>query len=304
MDGRVALVTGGGRGVGREHALALARAGARVVVNDMGSAGDGAGADAGPAAEVAAEIRALGGEAVSDTSDVTSWGAGAAMIRTAVEAFGDLHVLVTNAGILRDRMFTGMSEEEFDSVLAVHVKGTATIARHAAGFWRDQAKAGDAGDRSIITTTSHAGLAGNVGQVNYSGAKAAIAAMTQTMAMELARYGVRANSIAPIARTRLTLSVPNPQLFDPPADPAEFDRWDPANISPLVVYLASADCPLTGQVLGIHGGTICRYSPWSVAEVLEHDGQWTVDALSEALGSAEPIASRTQMDVVRRQIAG
>jgi NAD(P)-dependent dehydrogenase (short-subunit alcohol dehydrogenase family) len=304
LDGRIALVTGGGRGVGREHSLMLAAEGAKVVVNDLGGSGDGTGSDVSAAQAVVDEIRAMGGEAVANTDSVTSWEGAKAMVDAAVDAFGDLHVVVCNAGILRDKLLVNMGEDDFDLVMAVHVKGTYTVARHAAAFWRERAKAGEQVDRSIVTTTSHAGLAGNIGQVNYSAAKAAIAGMTLTLSKELGRVHGRANCVAPVARTRLLEGVPGSEFMAPPTDPAVFDRWDPANISPVVAWLASASCPLNGEVLGVHGDTVCRYSRWSVAEVFENDAdRWTVDQLAQAGATMTPLPLRTQMDVVREQLA-
>jgi len=201
LQDRVAIITGGGRGIGREHALLFASLGAKVVVNDLGGAIDGSGSDVSAAQSVADEITAAGGQAVANTDSVSSFEGARAMVEQAVSTFGDLHVVVNNAGILRDRMLVSMSEEEFDAVIAVHLKGTFSVTRHAADYWREQAKAGTTLDRAIVNTSSGAGLHGNVGQTNYSAAKAGIAAMTAVNAMELHRYGVRANCIAPVART-------------------------------------------------------------------------------------------------------
>lgn len=299
LDGRVAIVTGGGRGVGREHALLLASEGAAVVVNDLGGNTDGTGSDQTAAESVAAEIVAAGGKAVANGDSVTSWEGAQRIVNTAVETFGDLHVVVANAGILRDRIITNMTEEEFDAVIDVHVKGTFCVARWAAAYWREQAKAGNVQDRSIVTTSSAAGLHGNPGQTNYSGAKSAILGMTQVMAMELGRYQVRANAIAPLARTRLILQTPGTEWMNPPEDPAVFDQWEPANISPVVAWLASAACPANGEVLGVHGGTVCRYQQWAVAETVTHDGRWTVAELQAAAGGwTKAPKVRTQLDVV------
>ena len=203
LQDRVAIITGGGRGIGREHALLFGSLGAKVVVNDLGGAVDGSGSDVSAAQSVADEIVAAGGQAVANTDSVSSFEGAKAMVDQAVSTFGDLHVVVNNAGILRDRMLVSMSEQEFDDVIAVHLKGTFNVTRHAAEVWREAAKAGTVGDRAIVNTSSGAGLHGNVGQTNYSAAKAGIAAMTIVNAMELNRYGVRANCIAPVARTRL-----------------------------------------------------------------------------------------------------
>src|SRR5580698_9896299 len=221
LQDRVAIITGAGRGIGREHALLFASLGAKVVVNDLGGAVDGSGADISAAQSVVDEITAAGGQAVANTDSVSSFDGAKAMVDQAVSAFGDLHVVVNNAGILRDRMLVSMSEQEFDDVIAVHLKGTFNLTRHAADVWREQVKAGNGGDRAIVNTSSGAGLHGNVGQTNYAAAKAGIAAMTIVAGMELQRYGVRANCIAPIARTRLTLQTPGmgesmgQSVFDP-----------------------------------------------------------------------------------------
>jgi NAD(P)-dependent dehydrogenase (short-subunit alcohol dehydrogenase family) len=277
LDGRVAIITGGGRGIGREHALLFAAEGAQVVVNDLGGAGDGTGADAGAAQSVVDEIVAAGGEAVANTDSVTSFAGAKAMVEQAVDAFGDLHVVVNNAGILRDRMLVSMSEEDFDAVVAVHLKGTFNISRHAAGYWRDRAKLGVDVDRAVVNTSSGAGLHGNVGQTNYAAAKAAIAAMTIVNAAELKRYHVRVNCIAPIARTRLTLATPGiGEVMDQP-------QFDPGRVSPLVAYLSSADCPFTGQTFSVYGGGVGIYQGWSIAEEISTDDIATVADLAAAM---------------------
>jgi NAD(P)-dependent dehydrogenase (short-subunit alcohol dehydrogenase family) len=269
LDGRVAIITGAGRGLGREHALLFAAEGARVVVNDLGD----------EAEEVAAEIRATGGEAVAVSGDVADWAGGEAMVAAAVRAFGDLHVLVNNAGFLRDRMLVSMSEAEWDDIVAVHLKGHFVPTRHAAAHWREQAKAGVAVQGSIVHTSSTSGLLGNPGQTNYGAAKAGIGAFSIICAQELGRYGIRSNCIAPAARTRLTEATPG--LGDVVAAPADgFDLWDPANVSPLVAYLATADCDVTGRTFFVQGGTVRVMEPWSFGERLERDGRWTVEELA------------------------
>jgi len=279
LDGRVVVITGAGRGIGREHALLMASEGARIVVNDLGGATDGSGdADLTPAEETAAEIRAMGGEAVTNGANVTDWEGVQGMINTAIEAFGDLHVLVNNAGILRDRVLVNMAEGEWDAVLDVHAKGHFVPTRWAAAYWREQAKAGSTEPRAVVNTASGAML-GNMGQFNYAGAKAAIAAMTLVAAGELGRYNVRVNCLAPVARTRMTLATPGlGDIVAPPEDPSEFDKWDPANISPLVAYLSTADCPYTGGVWHVGGSEVGLYGGWSLADedVLVTEGRWTV----------------------------
>jgi NAD(P)-dependent dehydrogenase (short-subunit alcohol dehydrogenase family) len=279
LDGRVAVITGAGRGIGREHALLFAHEGAKVVVNDLGGATDGSGADTSAAQAVVDEIKAAGGEAVASTDSVTDFDGAKRIIGTAVETFGDLHVVVNNAGILRDRMLVSMSEEEFDSVVAVHLKGTFCMSRWAADYWREQSKAGTVTDRAIVNTSSGAGLHGNAGQTNYSAAKAGIAAMTIVNAMELHRYGVRSNCIAPVARTRLTLQTPGL------TDVMDKSVFDPENISPLVAYLATDGCPFNGQVFSVYGGSVGIYQSWSIAEEVTSDDRWTVADLAKAMDS-------------------
>ncbi|HJR24415.1 MAG TPA: SDR family oxidoreductase [Acidimicrobiales bacterium] len=280
LDGRVAIITGAGRGLGRAHALLFAAEGAKVVVNDLGD----------EAEAVAAEIRSAGGEAVAFASDVTDWDAGEAMVATAVREFGDLHVLVNNAGFLRDRMVVSMSEAEWDDIVAVHLKGHFVPTRFAAAHWREQAKAGVSVQASIVHTSSTSGLLGNPGQTNYGAAKAGIGAFSIICAQELGRYGVRSNCLAPAARTRLTEATPG--LGDVVAAPAEgFDLWDPANVSPLVAYLATAGCELTGRTFFVQGGTVRVMEPWSFGERLERDGRWTIEELAEQVPGLFPSGS-------------
>src|SRR5262245_1529178 len=242
LDGRVAIITGAGRGIGREHALFFANEGAKVVVNDLGGANDGTGTDLTPAQRVVEEIKAMGGEAIVNGDNVADWEGAQRMINSAVEAFGDLDILVNNAGILRDRVLINMTEEEWDAVVAVHLKGHFAPTRWAAAYWREQTKAGVNKPRNVVHTSSTSGLFSNPGQANYGAAKSGIATFSQIAAKELARYGVKSNCIAPAARTRLTESTPGlGDIIAPPKDQAAFDLWDPANISPLVAYLASAD---------------------------------------------------------------
>jgi len=236
LDGRVAIITGAGRGIGREHALLFAREGASVVVNDLGGANDGTGADAGPAQQVVEEITAAGGKAVANTDNVATWDGAAALVNQAVGEFGRLDVLVNNAGILRDAFIAGMDESQWDSVIAVHLKGHAATLHHAAAYWKAQSKAGEPVNGAVINTASASGtFMPNAGQSNYGAAKAGIAALTLVAADELERYGVRVNAIAPIARTRLTLATPGMgALFAAEVEEGEFDAFSPANISPLV----------------------------------------------------------------------
>jgi NAD(P)-dependent dehydrogenase (short-subunit alcohol dehydrogenase family) len=284
LDGRVAIITGAGRGIGREHALLFAHEGAKVVVNDLGGALDGSSHAASPAEEVVAEIKAMGGEAVANHDNVAEWEGGQRLVQCALETYGTLHVLVNNAGILRDRVLVNLSEEDWDSVINVHLKGHFVPTRHAANYWREEAKAGNPVKAAIINTSSTSGLLGNIGQSNYGAAKAGIAAFTVIIAEELGRYGVRANAIAPAARTRMTESTPG--LSDhvvAPSDASKFDTWDPANISPLVATLAMADCDITGQVFFVQGGTVRKFQNWTMTAALEKNDRWSVAELAEQL---------------------
>jgi len=274
LEGRVAIITGAGRGLGLEHALLFAAEGAKVVVNDLGEVAE----------ETAAEVRAAGGEAIASNHDITDWDGGRELIEAAVGAFGRLDVLVNNAGILRDRMLVSMSEEEWDVVVDVHLKGHFVPTRFAAAYWREQVKAGQEVKASIVHTSSTSGLLGNPGQTNYGAAKAGIGSFSIICAQELARYGVRSNCIAPAARTRLTEATPG--LGEVVAAPTEgFDVWDPANVSPLVAHLAGAGCDITGRTFFVQGGTVRVMEPWRMGDKLEHDGRWTIDDLAQQLPS-------------------
>jgi NAD(P)-dependent dehydrogenase (short-subunit alcohol dehydrogenase family) len=278
LDGRVAVITGAGRGIGREHALLFAGEGASVVVNDLGGANDGSGTDSGPAHQVADEIVAAGGKAVANTSDVSTWDGAEELVAQAVREFGRLDVVVNNAGILRDAFIAGISESEWDAVIAVHLKGHAAVLRHAAAYWKARSKAGDQIAASVINTASASGVTvPNPGQTNYGAAKAGIAALTLVAAAELERYGVRVNAIAPIARTRLTLATPGMgAIFAQEVEEGEFDAFSPANIAPLVAYLATEKCPHTGQVFAVQGGSIQKLRGWGVASSIETEGPWTI----------------------------
>jgi NAD(P)-dependent dehydrogenase (short-subunit alcohol dehydrogenase family) len=284
LDGRIAIITGAGRGIGREHALLFAAEGAKVVVNDFGGALDGSSTTASPAEEVVAEIAAMGGEAAANHDNVADWEGGARLVNFAVETFGDLHVLVNNAGILRDRVLVNLSEDDWDAVINVHLKGHFVPSHHAATYWREQAKAGQTVKASVICTSSTSGLLGNIGQSNYGAAKAGIAAFAVILSEELGRYGVRVNAIAPAARTRMTESTPG--LMDyvvKPSDAAVFDVWDPANISPLVAALAMEDNTATGQVFFVQGGTVRKFQNWRMTDTLEKNDRWSVEELAEQL---------------------
>jgi NAD(P)-dependent dehydrogenase (short-subunit alcohol dehydrogenase family) len=254
-EGRVCIVTGAGRGIGREYALMLAAEGAKVVVNDLGGSRDGTGADVGPAQLVVDEIVAAGGDATANTDDVGTWAGGEAIVRQAIEAYGALDVVVNNAGILRDRMLFSMAEDEWDAVLRVHLKGTFATCRHAAAHWRDRSKAGETNDARIINTTSVAGLYGNAGQTNYGAAKAGIAAFTQIAAIELGRYGVTANAIAPGALTRLTDDLGLPEEMTA--------RFEPRWVAPVVTWLASPQsADISGQVIESSGLVLAIAEGW------------------------------------------
>jgi NAD(P)-dependent dehydrogenase (short-subunit alcohol dehydrogenase family) len=283
LDGRVAIVTGAGRGIGREHALLFASEGAKVVVNDFGGAVDGSGADS-PAGGVVEEIRSSGGRAIANGEDVSDWDGGRRLVEAAIEEYGDLHVLVNNAGILRDRVLVNMTEDEWDSVVKVHMKGHFVPTRHAAAWWRQQAKQGRELNVSVVNTSSTSGLLGNPGQANYGAAKAGIAAFTVIAAQELSRYGVRVNAIAPAARTRMTESTPGlSEIVGVPKDESAFDVWDPANVSPLVAYLATESCSLTGKVFFIQGGRVRLFQSWAMNEGLAGTGRWTIEDLAREL---------------------
>jgi NAD(P)-dependent dehydrogenase (short-subunit alcohol dehydrogenase family) len=283
LDGQVAVITGAGRGIGREHALLFAKEGAKVVVNDLGGASDGTGGDPTAAEQVVEEIRALGGEAVVNGDDVADWAGAERMIAQAVDAFGRVDVLVNNAGILRDKVIAQMSESDWDSVIRVHLKGHFAPLHFAAGHWRERSKAGEQVRASVINTSSTSGLHSNPGQANYGTAKSGIATLTEIAAKELSRYGVRVNAIAPAARTRLIAQTPTVDALMPQAAEGEFDPWDPANISPLVVALASPESTVTGRVFWVAGGTVKLYKSWSVESRVESDSRWEPSALAKEI---------------------
>jgi NAD(P)-dependent dehydrogenase (short-subunit alcohol dehydrogenase family) len=277
LEDKVAIVTGAGRGIGREHALGLARAGAKVVVNDLGGSLSGEGADASPAQSVVNEIVAAGGDAVASYDDVSSFEAAEHMVGRAVERYGRLDILVNNAGILRDRMLVNMTEDEWDAVIAVHLKGHFAPTRHAAAHWRERSKEGEDVRGRVINTSSPSGVFGNVGQANYGAAKAAIAGFTVIAAQELGRYGVTVNCIAPNARTRMT-EVTFGEL--PRPEEGEFDPLDPANMTPVVVALCADEAQgITGQCFFVWGGSVNVLRPWEAGELFASDGGWDADDL-------------------------
>ena len=276
--GRVVVITGAGNGIGRAHALAFAAQGAKVVVNDLGGARDGTGSSAGPAQAVADEITAAGGEAAANTDDISSWAGAERLIRQAVDTFGGLDVVVNNAGILRDKMIVTMTEQDWDAVIAVHLKGTFAVLHHAAAYWRQRAKEGHANDARVINTTSPSGLFGNPGQANYGAAKAGIASLTVIAARELGRYGVTVNAIAPTALTRMTLDIEMMRAAAAAAD------LGPEAISPLVVWLGSAESrPVTGRVFGVWGNAITVLEGWVNGPNVSRDTRWDQAGLSEVV---------------------
>jgi NAD(P)-dependent dehydrogenase (short-subunit alcohol dehydrogenase family) len=285
LDGKVAVVTGAGRGIGREHALALARGGATIVVNDLGASLAGEGTDSGPAHDVVREIEALGGEAVANGENVADFAGAKRMIDGAIAAFGRLDILVNNAGILRDRMLVNMEEHEWDAVIEVHLKGHFAPTRHAAAYWRERSKAGDQLNARVINTSSPSGVFGNVGQVNYGAAKAGIVSFTLIAAQELQRYGVTVNAIAPNARTRMTEAA----FGEIPPPEEGFDPADPANNSPIVVALCADEAQdITGQVFFVYGGVVNMLSGWEAGELFASDERWDPEALLQELRDRLP----------------
>ncbi|ASU83206.1 short-chain dehydrogenase [Nocardiopsis gilva YIM 90087] len=291
-ENRVAIITGAGRGLGRAHALEFARQGAKVVVNDLGVERDGTGHSREPAAQVAEEIRDLGGDSVAATGDISTTEGAADLIRTALDTFGRLDVLVNNAGFLRDRMLVNLTEEEWDSVVRVHLTGHFLPLKHAATHWRSEAKAGRDVDARVINTSSGAGLLGSVGQSNYAAAKAGSVALTLVAAAELARYGVRVNAIAPAARTRMTEDLFADTMAVP--ENSTFDRMDPANVSPLVAWLGSSEsAKVTGRVFEVDGGRICVMEGYRHGPAIDKGARWHADEIGATIhtllaGAAPP----------------
>ena len=277
LDGKVAVITGAGRGIGREEALLMAKHGAKVVVNDLGGHFDGTGQSRSPAEDVVKEIRAAGGEAVANYESVTDFKSAKRIIDCAVENFGKLNIVVNNAGILRDRMIFNMNEEDWDAVVGVHLKGSFNVARHACTYWREQHKNGNLLNGRLINTSSDSGILGNAGQSNYGAAKAAVAAMAIIVDREMTRYGVTANAIAPLARTRLTVDA-TPQTAAGMAKPKDSD-WDPftpAHVAPLVAWLGSDDAKdVHGEVFRVGMGTVWLMQGWhSVGRVSKKGSMW------------------------------
>jgi NAD(P)-dependent dehydrogenase (short-subunit alcohol dehydrogenase family) len=294
-EGRVAIITGAGRGIGREHALLLAHHGAKIVVNDLGGSMDGEGNDQGPAQDVVDEIKAIGGEAIANNDDISDWDGAERLITSAIEAFGGLDILINNAGILRDRMLTNMSEAEWDAVIKVHLKGTFAPSRHAAAYWRERSKAGETNDARIINTSSPSGIYGNVGQTNYGAAKAGIASFTIIAAKELGRYGVTVNAIAPAALTRMTEGL---GMGNAPEEIKE--QMSPAHIAPIVCWLASPQAAhVTGRVFDVSGRMLSVSESWHRGPTLENppdDLEELGPKVSELVAQARPNANMQGYD--------
>ena len=283
LDGKVAVVTGAGRGIGRAEAMLLAREGAAVVVNDLGGEWDGTGKDDRPAQQVVDEIAAEGGRAAANYEDISTWAGAEKLIRRAVEEFGTLHIVVNNAGILRDAMLFNMEEGGWDAVVAVHLKGHAATSHAACAWWREQAKAGNPVSGRIVNTSSESGLYGLKGQANYASAKAGIAALTQVTAREMKKYGVTANCIAPRARTRLITETFGEGMMAAPED--GFDQFAPENVAPLVAFLASdAAGHISGQVFLVFGGQVTLMKPWTAGPTIDRGERWTVQELDGEIG--------------------
>ena len=282
LAGKVAVVTGAGRGIGREHALLMAKLGAKVVVNDLGAHFDGTGAPtATPAQDVVSEIKEMGGDAIANGDNVADFKAAKNIVDTAIKTFGKLNIVVNNAGILRDRMIFNMDEESWDAVVAVHLKGTFAMSRHACEYWREEHKKGNVLNGRIINTASDAGLLGNVGQTNYGACKAAVATMAIIIGQEMKKYGVTANAIAPVARTRLTVDATpsTAALMGGEVKAGDFDVWGPQNISPLVAWLASDDAAgCNGQVFRVGGRTVWPMKGWHSAAKIQNAKMETWDA--------------------------
>jgi NAD(P)-dependent dehydrogenase (short-subunit alcohol dehydrogenase family) len=291
IDGKVAIVTGAGHGIGRGHALALSKAGAKVVVNDLGGSVSGDGTDKGVAEEVVQVIRSRGGEAVANSGDVSDWKDAEDLVHQAVSAFGQLDILINNAGIVRDKMLFNMTEQDWDAVIGVHLKGTFATTHHACVWWRERYRAtGDPVNASIVNTTSPSGLYANPGQANYGSAKAGVVTLTRVTSVEMGRYGIRANAISPAASTRITATMrTGSEGPREPDDYTTFESANPGNCGPVVVWLGSnASDHVTGQVFGVSGTTITHYIPWSRGESVTNprtDEMWEPEQIGPAVDS-------------------
>ncbi|MEU6073820.1 SDR family NAD(P)-dependent oxidoreductase [Micromonospora sp. NPDC047074] len=286
LHGRVVVVTGAGRGLGREHALLAAAEGASVVVADTGAAADGTGSDPSVVEAVAAEITTAGGQAVASTADVATTEGARELLALARDTYGRVDGLVNNAGILRDRMFVNMSEDDWDAVIRGQLRATFAPCRVFADHWRTESKAGNQPVASIVNVSSTSGLIGAVGQTNYGAGKAGIAALTVILAQEIGRYGVRVNAVVPVARTRMTQDLPGiGEIVAAPADPAAFDVYHPGNVSPLVAWLLTAGAPVTGEVYYAKGGEIRRFAPWSYDWTLDKGARWSVEEIAKEMAT-------------------
>jgi len=287
LDGLVAVVTGAGRGIGREHALFMASEGASIVVNDLGGSGDGTGEAATPAQEVVSEIEAAGGKAVASTHNVASEDGAEGIIAAGVDAFGKVDIVVNNAGVLRDNVLINMGPEDWDVVVSVNLRGTYLVTRAAAKHWRERSKGGEQVAASVVNTASESGLFSNPGQANYAAAKSGVATLTQVAAKELKRYGVRANAILPRARTRLTEVIGGKVMDALQPKEGKFDKWHPANVSPFVAYLAGPGCEISGEVFLVGGALVQRVKPWELDEGWKIKGEerLTVDVIAKEVGA-------------------
>ena len=282
LDGRVVVITGAAGGLGREYAALFASEGAQLVLNDIGAARDGSGSDAGVVQELVGEITATGADAVGNAEDIATMAGAEQVLAQALDTYGEVHALVNSGGLLRDRMFVNMSEDEWDAIIRGHLRAHFCPSRVLAGHWRDRSKAGDPVKASIVNTTSNAGLFSQPGQSNYAAAKAGIAGLTITLADELARYAIRVNAISPAARTRMTTAVPG--MAEMVAAPAsdEFDVYHPGNVAPVVAWLSAEHCPLTGAVLYAQGGEVRILEGWHEARTVDRGRRWTITELDEA----------------------
>ena len=284
IDGRVVVITGAAGGLGREYARLFAAEGARLVVNDIGAARDGSGNDPRIVEDLAAEIAAGGADVVANAEDIATMDGARRVLEQALDSYGEVHALVNSGGLLRDRMFVNMDEEEWDDVIRGHLRAHFCPSRVLAAHWRDRSKAGSGVKAAIVNTTSNAGLLSQPGQSNYAAAKAGIAGLTITLADELSRYGIRVNAISPAARTRMTTEVPGmAEMVAAPSSADEFDVYHPANVAPVVVWLATADCAVTGAVLYAQGGEVRVMHGWHVAHTLDKGRRWTVEELHAEL---------------------
>ena len=284
LGGRVVIVTGAGQGLGREHARLIAEEGGSVVVNDVGCRADGSGSNPDVARETAEEIGAAGGQAVANSDDVSTLEGAQRALQAGLDEFGAVHGLVNNAGMLRDRMFVNMSEEEWDEVIRGQLRATFCPTRILAGHWRERTKSGEHVSASIVNVSSTSGLMGQAGQSNYGAAKAGIASLSIILADELQRYGVRVNAITPVARTRMTETVPGiADIVAAPADPESFDVYHPGNVSPLVAWLLTEGCTSTGNTFYAKGGEVRQLIPWQYGKVIDKGDRWTVDELDQRM---------------------